>query len=244
MPNWCHNDIAISCPSNPKKLKVLWEVIENNKDENGGRKFLGSLRPEPNYDDIVVPFAYPPLAGKTPTKGRNDAWWDWRVENWGTKWEIEDDGGIELDGDTITGSFLSAWSPPEEALIHFAKEHPDFHINLKYIEPGCGFCGRFCRDAMGQYRQNPELSSKSKKEWMDDADDMDQLAEFVVDCLGSGYWEDEEEEEEEEEFKPPAPMSVLDLMKALQAAKEALTAFHPEIINGELKKVTRSGRYY
>ena len=56
--------------------------------------------------------------------------------------------------------------------------------------------------------------------------------------------EDEEEEEEEEEFKPPAPMSVLDLMKALQAAKEALTAFHPEIINGELKKVTRSGRYY
>ena len=56
------------------------------------------------------------------TKGTDgDAvnWYDWRVTNWGTKWDISDEGLEYVDnGDgtsVIQGWFDSAWAPPIEA---------------------------------------------------------------------------------------------------------------------------------
>jgi len=71
-------------------------------------------------------------------------WYDWRVEMWGTKWDIGDKH-CDLDyttGDTaIELSFDSAWSPP----IGFYKkmEELGFTVKAYYYEPGMAFCGQF-----------------------------------------------------------------------------------------------------
>ena len=44
-----------------------------------------------------------------------DCWYDWRVKNWSTKWEITDTYGkpeVSNNGKTISFGFDSAWAPP------------------------------------------------------------------------------------------------------------------------------------
>jgi hypothetical protein len=44
-------------------------------------------------------------------------WWDWRVQNWGTKWNIEalDEDRITVKDNTVIFDCETAWSPPLEA---------------------------------------------------------------------------------------------------------------------------------
>jgi len=130
MPNWCENTLEIS--GSLDKMKKLWEDIRENKF------LLGVLRPEPNYEDTAVRKAFDPndLSG---------TWWDWRVVNWGTKWDISaDDLSFDSISDVgcISGFFDSAWSPPVEALIFYGSQNPDVSISLKYHESGMGFVGQ------------------------------------------------------------------------------------------------------
>ena len=74
-------------------------------------------------------------------------WYDWRVNNWGTKWEVCEFYGVDkqpdaLIGDsTITFAFSSAWSPPIGAYEKFLENNPDCFIRAYYYEGGCDFMG-------------------------------------------------------------------------------------------------------
>jgi hypothetical protein len=74
-----------------------------------------------------------------------DYWYNWCVNNWGTKWDIGSDNG-EVHGlnptivdNEATMSFDSAWSPP----IGLYKELVlrGFRVIASYFEPGMGYCG-------------------------------------------------------------------------------------------------------
>jgi len=85
--------------------------------------------------------------------------YDWCVQNWGTKWDIEpqehpnmeEDWFIEYDeywaGEqekvikTMLYEFETAWSPPFGAIHGLAKTFPNLLITLTYSEAGIGFCG-------------------------------------------------------------------------------------------------------
>jgi len=72
-------------------------------------------------------------------------WYDWRVKNWGTKWNADCSGSSyqEKDGKSIYGlSFSTAWSPPEPVIRELAKQYPELLIQLRYYEGGIGFQGR------------------------------------------------------------------------------------------------------
>jgi hypothetical protein len=148
MPNWCDNNLYLTHedPEMVKKAVEAW---------NSGA-FLGTFVPEPDYSVTPVKKLYPNLDAQfakteedkikallnEPTI-REDAWWDWRIMNWGTKWEIghsEDRGNTAQAVDnTMFVFFDSAWSPPTEA---YAKLHDlGFSIRAYYFESGCGFCG-------------------------------------------------------------------------------------------------------
>jgi hypothetical protein len=66
-------------------------------------------------------------------------WWNWRVANWGTKWDVGGDNTyIERISDTeMYMSFDSAWAPPVAAL----QTRDDISYKLYYCEPGMAFCG-------------------------------------------------------------------------------------------------------
>jgi hypothetical protein len=96
MPNYCSNSVTLSGPK---------ELIEKLAKAFNEGKFLGTLRPEPDYDD------------------NDDGWYSWRVSNWGTKWEInEDDPDVEVTESKGVYSFYvffqSAWAPPTEAYAY------------------------------------------------------------------------------------------------------------------------------
>ena len=71
-------------------------------------------------------------------------WYDWRVANWGTKWDVGDkDADVGYtEGDTTVGfSFDSAWSPPIE--FYNKMQELGFTVKAYYYEPGMAFCGQY-----------------------------------------------------------------------------------------------------
>lgn len=57
------------------------------------------------------------------------SWYDWCIENWGTKW-----GVIRFSCDKNTMIFDTAWSTPEPIFEKLSKEFPDDYIELKYAD--------------------------------------------------------------------------------------------------------------
>jgi hypothetical protein len=123
MPNYCNNTIKIK-----GSIEIINKLIEAIKDQ----KFLGTLHPEPEYKEA-------------------SDWYDWRVANWGTKWEIndiddEDNLGFHKNKDgtaQIYFFFNSAWAPPIGAYGNALDTWKDLHIEAYFYEAGNDFAGRF-----------------------------------------------------------------------------------------------------
>jgi hypothetical protein len=70
-------------------------------------------------------------------------WYDWNLEHWGTKWDIDgEEGNAEAtDPNTASLYFDSAWSPP--IAFYNAMCDMGWEITAYYFEPGMNFCGVF-----------------------------------------------------------------------------------------------------
>ena len=140
MPNWCSNSITIS--GSTDTIKQLWD------DAHVGDDFglLNAMVPMPKE-----------LDGTTKgTDGDAVNWYDWRVTNWGTKWDITDEGLEYVDnGDgtsVIQGWFDSAWAPPIEAYNTFLDDMDGCSIEATYEEGGMDFAGIYT-DGDDQYME-------------------------------------------------------------------------------------------
>lgn len=151
MPNWCSNGIKITGPKD--KIKALWDQAHQHEAAGGG--LLQSMNPMPaavgddNTQDSVMP-----------------DWWSWRVNNWGTKWEVSNEGlEYSEDGDTatISGWFDSAWSPPCNACAFYIDENPEVSITLHYYEPGMCFVGKW-EDGVDECHEYGGESSKTVRD--------------------------------------------------------------------------------
>ena len=72
----------------------------------------------------------------------DDRWYNWRVQNWGTKWDcytLEIDDSDLPHGFEVT--FETAWSPPEEVCSAIREQYPNVSISWFYDEPGCEIAG-------------------------------------------------------------------------------------------------------
>ena len=135
MPNWCNNTITLTGPK--EKITAIYNKA---KEDNA---LLQQLKPMPEALEGTTSPA--PKEGKVqPLVDGHDNWYDWRVENWGTKWDVDADY-LELsdDGTTITGWFDSAWSPPIHAYEYFLTENEDCSISSLYYEGGMDFAGKW-----------------------------------------------------------------------------------------------------
>ena len=114
MPNWCRNQITLSHD----------DVAQIDRVKNHASNFLQEFIPCP----------------KELLEG--EGWYDWRVNNWGTKWEVDLKIIHEsVDGKSIVAEFDSAWSPPLEAYQKLEKM--GFEIDAMYSEPSMCFAGRY-----------------------------------------------------------------------------------------------------
>ena len=135
MPNWCNNTITLTGPK--EKITAIYNKA---KEDNA---LLQQLKPMPTELEGTTSPA-PKEGEPQPLVDGVDNWYDWRVENWGTKWEVDVDN-LELsdDGTTITGWFDSAWAPPIHAYEYFLTDNEDCSISSLYYEGGMDFAGKW-----------------------------------------------------------------------------------------------------
>jgi hypothetical protein len=116
-------------------------------------------------------------------------WYDFCVNEWGTKWDIGADGNpaVDIPGGLSLG-FESAWAPPTTA---YAKlEELGFSIRAMYYEPGMAFAGIY-EDGMDDYYEYGGLDSAGIAEELPaELDEAFCISESVAE------WEAENAEEE------------------------------------------------
>jgi len=75
-------------------------------------------------------------------------WYDWAIENWGTKWGAYDVCVPEIKPLSKAGCirasirFDSAWGPPEPVIRRMIEMFPKCRVTLRYWEGGAGFQGK------------------------------------------------------------------------------------------------------
>jgi len=137
MPNWCNNEMTIS-HDDPKMMEVVVQAW--NSEE-----FLQTLIPCP-AELVATVAGFVPDANQEEQQKKNvekygyKTWYDWQINNWGTKWDICGDEGVLKNG-VMTVGFESAWSPPIAAYQTLVER--GYKITAYYFEPGMGFWGSF-----------------------------------------------------------------------------------------------------
>jgi hypothetical protein len=151
MPNWCNNILTISEPST--------ELVEYLKTEG---------------------FSFDKIKPMPPELKEGDGWYDWAVENWGTKWDLDENPLLpdSFQDKEILFDFDTAWSPPMGVINALSEKFPDDHFVLQYLEMGMGFCGE-ASFSDGAFIDNQSSEDK-------------EVAKFAEEIFG---YEDQEDEE-------------------------------------------------
>lgn len=175
MPNFVNNKIQIGGPIHT--IKQLWQ------DYNA----------KPTDDDSLLNAMIP-----MPESEREN-WYNWRLHNWGTKWDAIDaqleftDNG---DGTAyIRGSFETAWSPPHDAYERYivkTKMMPDIYI--------ISFCHECDMGLVGYWIHSNHIHQTNVYEYdcyENENKLRDQVPYFLIDIFDLTSCLQKEEEEEE-----------------------------------------------
>jgi hypothetical protein len=130
MPNYCNNTLTIR--GNQKQLYNFF--LKNENIEHKQQLDLSKSVPRPK--DCYMGDLGPEEIYKY---GRNN-WYDTQIKIWGTKWNCTD-VTMTRDKNTLTYTFLTAWSPPKKWLITTAEIFDELIFELKYEEPGNDYYG-------------------------------------------------------------------------------------------------------
>ena len=71
-------------------------------------------------------------------------WYDWSINNWGTKWDASTQDIDEMDGNWLSIRFDTAWSPPEPWLQAVTEKYPLLDIMVRVTEESDAFMGYIC----------------------------------------------------------------------------------------------------
>ena len=162
MPNHCHNRVTFY-PSGNNTASSL-DQIETIKDIFTGESVFTQIIPEPDWHETPLMSSDMPkydwdtplgkvgelpqyvedpwrrLVFKSTNKG-DDRWYDWRVQNWDTKWDAYDVVVTDDDIEQVEVEFNTAWSPPEAICSAIREQYPDVSVSWFYDEPGCEIAG-------------------------------------------------------------------------------------------------------
>jgi hypothetical protein len=142
MPNWCQNKATLT-PLTEEAAAALRPCDPKSASPAGLLNILRPMPEELNIDALLGDAMTPEQQANMTKHGHRD-WYSWRVDNWGTKWEVDltDYEWTEPTDDAPFGTLLidfdSAWAPPIEA-FEFALDR--YRSSITYFEGGMGFAG-------------------------------------------------------------------------------------------------------
>ena len=158
MPNHCHNRVTFySSGSSDSALEQIAKIKGIFEDE----KIFTHFIPEPDWPNMPLLTSDAHYGTKYGNDGElpqhvddvfpryvfqstgitDQRWYDWRLQNWDTKWDAYDVNIVDDDPENLEVEFNTAWSPPE-AICHAMREQsPDLAVSWFYDEPGCEIAG-------------------------------------------------------------------------------------------------------
>jgi hypothetical protein len=210
MPNDCRNSFTITNITHDqwRALAATFQV----RDEEYQQNFLKTYYPEPDYTVTPVAMTDPEISArfakteeerqeilKNEPTIREDAWWDWRVQNWGTKWDAYQscsDAESKEPSDKFRSSFCTAFSPlSEKCMAVISEKFPGSLLINSYEEDGMDFFGvtvakdglvRDFTDSLSEHRESfarqqvPDLVARLEEAGQD-------LNEYLHEFLLSDY---------------------------------------------------------
>ena len=156
MPNHCHNRVTFYS-ANTEDVAKLKKIFT---DENTFTQII----PEPDWPNTPLMSSDMPKYDWDKPKGKvgelpikrtdpweryvfqstdmsDDRWFDWRNQNWDTKWDAYDVVVTDDDPENVEIEFNTAWSPPEAICNQIREDYPDVSVSWFYDEPGCEIAG-------------------------------------------------------------------------------------------------------
>lgn len=144
MPNWCSNNLVLE-HDDPAMIKRAYDALERCE-------FLQEFIPVPKELTETISGSYGDEEKQAALEAQTRAniekygygnWYDYCVGEWGTKWDVGEQGcsDIHPDGKMLHTSFDSAWAPPVNA---YAKlEQLGFRVEAQFYESGMAFAGTY-----------------------------------------------------------------------------------------------------
>jgi hypothetical protein len=179
MPNWCENTLSANGTAEDISAFVKWlddkpfsferidptpEELKDNAPFSQSRKDSGAGK------ELIEKFG-------------SDNWYDWRVQNWGCKWDIDENQGkpAHSSAESIGFEFQTPWGPPEKAIYTLSLKFPTLTFFLGHYEMGCGFAGEMT-----------VKNGESEGTYYDAEENVDSFKQYVSERWGIEFDEEEE----------------------------------------------------
>lgn len=183
MPNWCNNNVTIS-HEDPAKLEALAQAVRDGK-------FLDHVIPVPEDLQIVAGRVGDDTNAEQIELERRTKeniekygagnWYDFCVNRWGTKWDVESYEGENtvVDNGVLEFGFDSAWSPPIGVYEEMVEQ--GFEVVAYYNEPGMVYVGKWDNGVDDCYDYSGETSKTVRDAIGEELDDMYGISESMAD---------------------------------------------------------------
>lgn len=167
MPNWCNNSVTIR-HADPAKIKELNLAV---RDGN----FCKTVKPIPEELQNTQAPNSSENAGALAEKYGYADWYDFCVNEWGTKWDVDPENVDSPDEKTLTFYFDSAWSPPTGIYEQLVAD--GYEVSAYYHEPGMCFVGFWYDGEDECYDYSGETSETVREVIGEELDDMFNISE-------------------------------------------------------------------
>ena len=157
MPNHCHNRVTVYSANthDVAKIKQIFEdehcftqiipepdwantpLMSSDMPKYDWDKPKGKVGELPQYVDT----GFGKMLRFQSTGQQDDRWYDWRIQNWDTKWDCYDVVVTDDDPDQLEVEFETAWSPPTAICNELREQYPDLSVSWFYDESGQEIAG-------------------------------------------------------------------------------------------------------
>lgn len=188
MPNWCSDKIVIV--GKKESIDPIYESLQKLEDDHNNGFF-----------DFWYPTPKELIESEAPVRdedkenyfkekyGARD-WYYWRIDHWGTKWDIKDIQGLSYRQiDAVDDLYLieftteTPWNAPSQFFEKMSGKFPGVYFFCEFDEPGMGFAGYFeCMN--GQILS--EVTVDSYRKAYEISDDASYYYEMALESVGDG----------------------------------------------------------
>ena len=161
MPNHCENTLNITGPA--EDIRAFAAFAHREKEPLEINNFIPMPEELRNTES---PNRDIESAKRLMEAHGVDNWYDWAVNNWGTKWGAYETQMMEVTDTRMEYIFLTAWGPfHDEVLRVMSERFPSLKLALDYEEQGMAFQGHCTA-------QGGKILETGSKEMDPETDDM------------------------------------------------------------------------